>query len=240
MRIYVLISCVALVMICSGCISGGDTDTLSPTTVSPPVSQSTLPPSYDTTPLLASEALDAIGKLQLEYQTMELTVSEKLHEAFHAIRYADGDYIAINNAYMLYEDALLSFIKTQNDYLTVKILLEHTDICPENDTLLLRKDTLPFGRPDGNTYSFGELNMAAEEFMCRRGVLEELIEKGKDGKDMVSEIDAELEELQNFLEVYEDISIGYCYRALSKALFRQAAYSDILIRDCNPECIRVS
>jgi len=233
-------------MLCSGCIMGnGNEETAPPTstvapTTSPPTTTifpTTVPPNVNTTPIYASDLLERMEEAEAAYGAAPANQQERL-EAFRSLLDAPNpDYDGIYQAYMDYEESVMEYEYALYSYWHTSILLEHTAPI-EDDLLALKKQALPFGRPDGDTYTFGELNMGGEnyEYYTDR-LIKPLIREGIDGQDTRDEIIKGLEAFEEFLLEYHDMIIGYLYYDLSRILFRQSLYSDILIHDCNPDCI---
>jgi hypothetical protein len=237
-------------MLCSGCIAGGNngetvppTTTVAPTTTPPTttvapttVPPTTVPPNVNTKPILASELLEEWNELQDEFPLKEAEMQETLSTVQAMLVEADPDYELLYEAFTLYQTDVVEYVTTQTYYYKAMILTEHTTPT-EGDLLALKKETLPFTRPGGKTYTFGELNMKGESYMALTRNIELLIRDGINGNDVRTDIVDALENLGNFLPEYYDMGIGYVYRKLGSSLYRQSLYSDILIRDCNPDCI---
>jgi hypothetical protein len=233
-------------MLCSGCIVGNG-ETLPPTptdapTTTPPtttVAPTTVPPNVDTTPIYASELQTKMAEAEIAYAAAPANQQECL-EALQALLDAtDPDYDEIYEAYTDYEAAVMEYEYALYSYWHTSILLEH--VTPtSDDLLLLKKDTIPFHRPDGEMYTFGELNMKGEsyEYFTDR-LIKKLILKGIDGEDTRDDIVEGLGLFEEFLPGYHDVIIGYLYYDLNYILSRQETYSDILIRDCNPYCLGI-
>jgi hypothetical protein len=190
-----------------------------------------------TTPLYASDLQEKMAEAEIAYAAASANQPERL-EALQALLDApDPDYEEIYEAYTDYEAAVLEYQHALYRYYHTSILLEHTTPI-EGDLLALKKDTLPFGRPHGDMYTFGELNMKGEDYESYTDrLIKKLILKGIDGEDTRDEIVGGLEAFEEFLIGYHTMIIGYLYYDLSSILFRQSLYSDILIHDCNPTCI---
>ncbi|HHN81182.1 MAG TPA: hypothetical protein ENN11_00985 [Methanomicrobia archaeon] len=228
-------------MLCSGCISedGTPATTVAPTTLPPTttVTPTTVPPNVITTPLYASDLQEKMAEAEIAYAAAPANQQERLEALQALLDDHDPDYEEIYEAYTDYEAAVLEYQYVLYRYYHTSILLEHTTPI-EGDLLALKKDTLPFGRPHGDMYTFGELNMKGEDYESYTDrLIKKLILKGIDGEDTRDEIIGGLEAFEEFLTGYHDMIIGYLYYDLSTILFRQSLYSDILIHDCNPTCI---
>jgi len=211
-------------MICSGCISNDST----PTT--------TVPDNVDTTPILASELLAEWEELLEAYESEKESTQEMLDELLAMAQIPNPNYAKLYQASEEYHDTMLEYRYTLRDYYRASILLEHTT--PTVDDLLeLKKETIPFDRPDGDMYTMGELNMEGEAYNFRFDRIRDLLLEGIDGNDVQEDIIKELTDLEEFLPGYYDMEIGYAYYIVNQNLNRQAKYSDVLIKDCNPLCI---
>ncbi len=221
-------------MLCSGCIANsGNEETLAPTTTTAPT---TVPPNVDTTPILASELQAELEDLETEYEWRGVEVQELLDALQDMAQEPDPDYEAIGSAFEWYDAEWIEYRTTLRSYYHMSILLEHTTPVAD-DLLALNKETLPFVRPDGDTYDMGILNMAGESIMIRSNDIMSCIEDGIAGQDVREELIEDLQWLEEYLPGYCDMEVGYVYYYLGSALFRQSLYSDVLIRDCNPYCI---
>lgn len=230
-------------VLCSGCITNDNngetvppTTTVAPTT-SPPTTTvvpttlppTTVPPNVDTTPILASEVHAEFAEEKIEYEEKGEVVQELLDTLQDMVQAPNPDYEEIDSAFEQYQAEWREYRAALRNYYYYLILLEHTEPI-EGDLLKLKKETLPFGRPDGKTYTYGELNMAAESLMMNYHGISSLLEDGIDGQDVREALLIKLQWLEDYLPVYYDMEIGYTYNHLSYYLFEQSLYSDILIR----------
>jgi len=235
-RIILALSVVCC-MLCSGCIADGNKETAAPTSVAPTTSPpTTVPPNVDTTPILASELQARWEDRKAEYEWRGEEVQEMLDALQVMAEESDPDYEAIGSAFEQYDAEWIKYRTALRGYYHVSVLLEH--VTPiEDDLLALKKEMLPFVRPDGETYTMGELNMAGENVMHISNRIRARIEEGIAGLDARQSLIDDLQWLEEYLPGYHDMEIGYVYYYLSSGLFRQSLYSDVLIRDCNPFCI---
>lgn len=230
-------------LLCCGRISEENNETTAPTTTAPPTTSAprtlpptTVPPNVNTTPILASELQADWAEEKAEYEEGAEEVQTLLDILKDMIQTPDPDYEAIDSSFAQLEEAMIDYRTALRGYYHDSILLEHTTPI-EDDLLKLKKDTLPFGRPHGDMYTMGELNMQGESIMNKSGDIRSLIRDGIDGQDVREELIEDLQWLEGFLPGYYDMEIGYKYYHLSYVLFKQSLYSDILIRDCNPHCV---
>ena len=159
-----------------------------------------------------------------------------LDEMQEMVEEKNPDYAEMMDVHAEFKETMTEYLSAQNGYYHDSILLEHTTPT-EDDMLLLKKETLPFVRPGGEVYIFGELNMMGESYMWLTNWIESYIYEGIEGQGVREEIIDTFNQLEEFLPGYYDMWIGYVYYYLGSGLFRQSLYSDILIRDCNPYCI---
>ncbi len=240
MMALLIICCI----LCSGCITddGNEETESSPSTVAPTTSApttlppTTMPPNVDTTPILFSELQAERDELLLEYESKGREVQEMLDEMQEMVEEKNPDYAEMMDVHAEFKETMTEYLSAQNGYYHDSILLEHTTPT-EDDMLLLKKETLPFVRPGGEVYTFGELNMMGESYMWLTNWIESYIYEGIEGQGVREEIIDTFNQLEEFLPGYYDMWIGYVYYYLGSGLFRQSLYSDILIRDCNPYCI---
>jgi hypothetical protein len=120
-------------------------------------------------------------------------------------------------------------------YYRMQILFEHTEPT-EGGFLGLKKETVPFDRPDGKTYPFGVLNMGAEGYMVHEGEMRRLIAGGIEGPETSQALLWAIESMDKYLLEYHDIMVGYVYYEMSRNLHFLSLYSDGLadIESCNP------
>ena len=210
-------------MLCSGCISDGDS--LEP-----------VPDGVDTTPILASELQAMLVEYQEQYTKESEQVQAMLDELQALSQEPSPDYAAIHVAYGRYLTAMEGYLwEEPTRYYKAKVLLEHTTPT-EDDLLEIRKDTLPFS--PGIRYSFGSINVTGEGYnIVTTNQIRGIISEGLHGQDVREELIGAFENLEDVVENYLDAIIGYVSYDLSEVLVRQSTYSDILIRDCNPYCI---
>lgn len=243
-RTMMMLSFLCFIM-CSGCIASGNngetappTSTVAPTTTPPTttLAPTTVPPNVDTTPILASELQAEWEELQSEQEWRGAEVQEMLDEIQAMLGDPDPDYEAMGSAFGAYEESWRDYLRALIGCYHASILLEHTTPI-EGDLLALKKETLPFVRPDGEVYTFGEVNMAGESVMIKFNKIRSYIQEGISGQDVREALIHELQRLEDYLPLYHDMEIGHEYYHLSYVLFKQSLYSDILIRDCNPHCI---
>ena len=221
-------------MFCSGCIANnGNEETAAPTTT---VAPTTVPPNVDTTPILSSELQTEWENVSMEYEWRGIEVQELLDTLQTMVQETEPDYETIASVFEQYDTEWIEYRTTLRGYYHLSILLEHTTPTAD-DLLALKKETLPFVRPDGDTYDMGLLNMVGESIMIKSNDIRSYIDDGIFGQDVHEELIEDLQWLEDYLPGYYDIEIGYVYYYLSSTLFRQSLYSDVLIRDCNPLCI---
>ena len=241
MMALLIICCI----LCSGCITddGNDETETSPSTVAPTTAApttlppTTMPPNVDTTPILFSELQAERDELLLEYESKGREVQEMLDEMQEMVEEKNPDYAEMMDVHAEFKETMTEYLSAQIGYYHDSILLEHTTPT-EDDLLILKKETLPFVRPGGKVYTFGELNMVGGSYnYLIDNQIKRLIQKGIEGHDVREELIDAFNRLKEFLPGYYDMWIGYVYYYLGSGLFRQSLYSDILIRDCNPYCI---
>jgi len=224
MRRVVLVLALMLVIVpFCGCIAGEG-------------NEETVPPNVNTTPILASELQTEWEELQSEQEWRGVEMQEMLDEIQAMLGEPDPDYEAMEPAFGEYEESWGKYLRALIGCYHASILLEHTEPI-EGDLLALKKETLPFVRPDGEVYTFGEVNMAGESVMIKFNKIRSYIQEGINGQDVREALLDELQRLEDYLPLYHDMEIGYEYYHLSGVLFKLSLYSDILIRDCNPHCI---
>ncbi len=210
-------------ILCSGCISDGDS--LEP-----------VPDGVDTTPILASDLQTSLLEYQQKYESKGIEMQDMLYSLQEMAREPEPDIEAIKLAYEQYRQAMMQYQRVELvNYYETKVLLEHTT--PTEDGLLeIRKDTLPFS--PGKVYSYGNVSLAGESFcVMARFHIGKIFDEADAGKDVREALIDAFERLEDTAEGYLDMEIGYVSYYLSDVLVRQSQYSDILIRDCNRICI---
>ena len=204
----------------------------------PTEGSSTVPPTVNTTPIRASEAQAALA----EYQTAMEPASARMVECCGALQavllHPNPDYVAIYGAFEDYEMAIQAYEHALYGSLRIEILLAHTTPI-QGDLLELRKETIPFSRPEEKMYTFGELNMKGESYMHIIDRIRSEIRDGIAGQDTLNSVIDDCTTLEEFLPGYYDMSMGYIYYDLNQILARQELYSDVLIHDCNPHCLGI-
>jgi tetratricopeptide (TPR) repeat protein len=138
----------------------------------------------------------------------------------------DELYLAFSD----YDAAILEYERVLIRYYAVLILSEHTEPT-ESGQLALMKETVPFDRPDGLSYSYEVLNMGAEEYMVHEGGIKLLIRDGITGQERLDAIDR----MERYLPRYHDMMVGYVYYEMNEYLTCLSLYSDGLedIQNCS-------
>jgi hypothetical protein len=193
----------------------------------------------NTTPILASELQEAMEKYQTASETAPARMQECREALDDILAAPEPDYETLYVAFEDFKTAVTEYEYALFGKLIVSVLLEHTTPAGWGDLLLLRKATLPFSRPGGKTCTYGELEGWGTSYWHLTDRIRYYIREGIDGYDSRDDIIESLAEVDELLVTYHDKNIGYIYSFLSRDLFRQSLYSDVLIRDCNPSCIVV-
>ena len=187
-----------------------------------------VPDNVDTTPVLASELLAEWVELKEKYESEGEDTRAMLDELQAMAAEPNPDYKAMYDDYEWYYSSLIWYRTTLRDYYYVSILLGHTTPTAD-DQLSLRKDTIPFGRPDGDTYTMGELNMEGEGVMHITNMIESYIKECIAGHDSRQDVIDWLDTLEEYLPGYYDMEIGYAYYWVNSILSKQSRYSYVLI-----------
>ncbi len=213
-------------IMCSGCITDkGNEETIPPTTTVAPTTVHTLP-------IYASFLQEKMAESEAAYEAASAEWQRTL-EAFLALAGSpDSGQDDLYQAYTDYDAALREYERVLQEYCRRSILTEYTIII-EGDLLALKKETIPFSSPTGMTYTYGVLNMGAEEYMVHTSDMEFLIMSGIGGQESRQELLEAIERMEEFLPEYHDMIIGYVYGKLNKVLVCQSVYSDILEYGCD-------
>lgn len=234
-------------ILCSGCIADGNngktpsTSTVAPTTTPPmtTVAPTTSPPTSTVTP--TSEYLFPKYAHQLHEEIDEKNTAcetamvewQRALDAFRIMAQSpESGEDELYRAYSNYDAAIREYERMIMKYYSALLLSEHTEPT-ESGLLALKKDTVPFDRPDGQTYTYGVLNMGGEGYMANEGKIQLCIRYGVRGQGLLEAIDS----MEEYLPEYHDIITGYVYHEMSRYLTCLSLYSDGLVDDiesCNP------
>ncbi len=209
-------------MLCSGCITydsneetAPPTSTVAPTTSPPTITAvpTTATPSAYTFPKYESQLQEEIA----EWDTACDVASAEWQNALETLRALaespDSAQDGLYQAFTDYNAAIQEYERVLQKYYGALILSEHTEPT-ENGMLVLMNETVPFDRPDGNTYSYGLLNMEAQSYMARSSAVELRIRYGVGGQRLLDAIDT----MEECLLDYHDAIIGYVYNEMNQYL----------------------
>jgi len=143
-----------------------------------------------------------------------------------------GSWRSRPKVYSNYSVAIREYERMIMKYYSALLLSEHTEPT-ESGLLALKKDTVPFDRPDGQTYTYGVLNMGGEGYMAKENKIQLCIRYGVRGQGLLEAIN----NMEEYLPEYHDVIIGYVYHEMSRYLTCLSLYSDGLVDDlesCNP------
>lgn len=214
-----------------GCITGeGVMETgLQPTTTA-------APPSTYIFPTYAYQLQEKIAETEAACEAALHEWNRSL-EAFRAMAVStDSSQDGLLHAFGDYDAAIREYERLLMEYYRAQLLLEHTETT-ESGLLALKKDTVPFDRPDGLAYSYEVLNMGAEGYMAHEGDVKLLIMSGNGGQESFQELLDAIDKMEEYLLEYHDMIIGYVYHEMSRYLNCLSLYSDGLVdyaESCNP------
>jgi len=211
-----------------GCI--GENEPMA--TTAPPA---TMPTTMYTFPMYAYQLQERIEETSAAFEMASAEWQSALEALQALVQSSNPDQDELYQAFIEYDAAIRAYEHMLQKYYRMQILSEHTEPT-EGGFLGLKKETVPFDRPDGKIYPFGVLNMGAEGYMVHEGEMRRLIAGGIEGPETSQALLWAIESMEKYLLEYHDIMVGYVYYEMSRYLHCLSLYSDGLadIEGCNP------